>query len=141
MKFPKLRLKSAKHSDLRSVKRLFSGINKKIKHEQIAEMIEKRKVYVLKDRKRKVKAAFAYSIFTIAGYFTFVYISKLAVDPNMQGQGIGTFLISQIRAKSLRIGATAFFLFSVKKAHMFYKKNKMNGFWRIFWWRSEALSS
>jgi len=136
MKFPKFRLKSAKLSDVRSVKRLFSRI-RRINRAQVEQMISEKKVLVLKDRKSKVRAAFAFSIFTITGYFTFMYISKLAVDPNMQGQGIGTFLLNQIRQKSLRIGAIAFFLYSADRARKFYLKNKLNNFWRIFWWKND----
>lgn len=139
MKFPHLRLKSAKYSDRRSVKRLFSRINRNIKTEEIEDLIADKKVFVLKDRKKRVKAAFSYTVFTIAGFFIFVYISRIAVDPNLEGQGIGSFLLSQIRSKSLKIGATAVFLYSVSRAKKFYEKNKLNGFWRIFWWRNETV--
>jgi len=130
----KLKLHLAKKRDARCVTRLFSLTGSKICRKKILELIKKRKIFVLK-KKGKITAAFSYTIFSIIGFFTIMYIHKLAVAPEFQGKGIGTFLLSRLRLTSIKIGATALFLYSAKKAKRFYEKNNLNGLWRFFWWR------
>jgi N-acetylglutamate synthase-like GNAT family acetyltransferase len=136
----KLKLTKAKIHDVHYVTRLFSYIDKKTDKQKVREWIKRGKVYVLKHKdNKKVKAAFSYSIIGITGFFSIMYISRISVMPDMQGQGIGTFLLSRIKSRSVRIGATALFLYSLEHAKNFYKKNKLNNIWRIFWWRPKCL--
>ena len=136
----KLKLKKAKIHDINYVTRLFSYIDKKTDKQKIKEWIKRGKIYVLKNKNnKKVQAAFSYSIIGIMGFFSLMYISKISVMPEIQGKGIGTFMMSRIKSKSVRIGATALFLYSLKHAKEFYKKNKMNNIWRFFWWRPRWL--
>ncbi len=132
--FSKLKIKLAKEHDAKCVSRLFSAIDKKITRNKVLRLIKGRKVYVLKEKKR-TRAAFAYSIIGIIGIFSIMYIHKIAVDPELQGKGIGTFVLSRIRKSSLKIGVTAIFLYSLEKAKRFYEKNKLKRLWRFFWCR------
>ena len=140
LKLRKLRLKKAKIHDAHHVAKLFSYIDGKIDKEKVREWIRSGRVYVLKHKdNKKVKAAFSYSIIGIVGVFSLMYVSKISVMPDIQGQGIGTFLMSRIKSRSTRIGVTAIFLYSMKHAKNFYKKNNLNNIWRFFWWRPKWL--
>ena len=133
--FDRIKLKLARRHDVKPVVKLFSLINNKINPKEIREMIENKKVYVLKGRKKKVLAAFSYTIIGIIGFFAIMYIGNLAVSPESHGRGIGTFLLSRIKLICSRAGVTAFCLFSVYKVKRFYERNQLNGIWRFFWWR------
>ena len=133
----KFRIKPARLADLKSVRKLFSYINHNIKKEEVEEMIDNRKVFVLKDGKKRIKAAFAYNIYTVAGLFTIMYIKKLSVHPTLKGKGIGRFLLEHIKEEGVKIGATLLFLYSVKQAYGFYKKSQMKNLWRFFWWKNK----
>ncbi len=132
----KLKLKLAKRHDTKGIVKLFSLIGRKISHKKVSKYIENKKVYILKDKK-KVRAAFCFTLIGIGGIFAIMYINKIAVAPEFHGQGIGTFLLSRIRKISIKLGASAFFLYSIEKAKKFYEKNKLKKVWRIFWFRSK----
>lgn len=136
----KLKLRKVKIHDVHYVTKLFSCIDKKTDKQKVKEWIKRGKVYVLKHKdNKKIKAAFSYSIIGIVGFFSLMYISKISVLPELQGKGIGTFLMSRIKSRSIKIGATALFLYSLKHAKNFYRKNKLNNIWRFFWWRPRWL--
>ncbi|MBU0727340.1 GNAT family N-acetyltransferase [Patescibacteria group bacterium] len=65
-----------------------------------------------------------------------MYIHKISVVPEMQGRGLGSVLLSRVKLRSIKIGVTAFILYSFKNVAEFYKKNKLNNIWRFFWWRN-----
>ena len=140
MKFSKLKIKSAKLGDLRSTTRLLRLIYKDIPEQRVEKWISEKKVYVLKDKK-KVKAAFTFTIFGTLGIFSLMYVYKIAVDPSLQGQGMGTFMMNEIRKKSIKLGVTAFALYSFKNTVKFYKKHKLNNVWRFFWWKTPDTPS
>lgn len=129
-----LDIQLANKKDASSVARLFAGVGRRITRHKIRRLIKEKKVFVVRDKTR-IRAAFSYTVFGIAGFFALMYIHKLAVAPEWHGKGLGTFLISYIKSLSLRAGATAFFLFSLKKAKGFYEKNRLSGIGRLFWWR------
>lgn len=137
MKFPKLKLKPAKKHDIRFIAKLFRRINPKKKEDDLQNLVEKKQVFVLKNKK-KIIAAFSYTVIGIAGIFAIMYISKLAVVPELQGKGIGTFMLSQIKRIAVKAGVSALFLISVEKSKEFYKRNKLRNIWRIFWWRKKT---
>ena len=128
----KLKLKRAKKKDVKNVARLFSMISQKIDHKTLVGQIKDKKIYILKHKKR-IAAAFSYSLIGIAGFFAVMYISKFAVDPEFQRQGLGAYLLSRIRKVGLKAGAGAILLYSIKTAKRFYEKNKLNKLWRFFW--------
>ena len=132
----KVKLKLAKRHDAKRITRLFSFVDRDIKKKDVEGWIEDREVFVLKERKQ-IKGAFSYTALGILGIFGFLYIRKLAVDRESRGQGLGSLLLASIKKLTLRMGATAFFLFSLQKAIRFYKKNRLNGLGRLFWWRGE----
>lgn len=137
MKFPKLKLKPAKKHDIKFIVKLFRRINPKKREDDLHSLVENKRVFVLKDKK-KIKAAFSYTVIGIAGIFAIMYISKLAVVPELQGRGIGTFMLSQIKQVAIKAGISAFFLISVEKSKEFYKKNNLQNIWRIFWWKKKT---
>lgn len=130
---PEFKVKPAKRADIKTVTKLFLAINRRITRNKVEKWINKGKVFVLKDNK-KVRAAFSYSIFGILGFLSLMYIEKISVSPRLYGQGIGSYVLAQIKTRSIKIGTTAFFLYSLKSALAFYKKNKLNRLGRIFWW-------
>ena len=132
--FSKLKIKCAKEHHAKKVAKLFSAIDQKITPAKVLRLIKSKKVYILKDKKR-TRAAFACSVIGIIGIFSIMYVHKIAVDPELQGKGIGTFILSRIRKNSLKMGVTAIFLYSLEKAKHFYKKNKLKSVWRFFWCR------
>jgi N-acetylglutamate synthase-like GNAT family acetyltransferase len=137
MKFPKLKFKKAKISDLKCVTRLLTAVDPD-KEEKIKEVIKKGKIYVLKDKK-KIWAAVSYSVIGILGIFSIMYIHRISVMPDLQGKGIGSILLSRMKLRSIKIGATACILYSLKQAQNFYKKNKLKNIWRFFYWRPRCL--
>jgi N-acetylglutamate synthase-like GNAT family acetyltransferase len=130
---PYLYLKPAKRHDAHNVTKLFTHVYEETKKEKVIEMIKKRRVYVLK-RKKKIVAAFSYSVFGFLGIFAVMYIHRIAVLPDMQGQGFGTLLLTRIKGMSAKAGITLFLLYSLKNVQDFYRKNKLNSVWRFFWW-------
>lgn len=135
MKFLRLKFKKATIGDLKCVTRLFTAVESDSK-EKIKKVIEKGKIYVLKDKK-KVRAAVSYSVIGILGIFSIMYIHRISVMPDLQGQGIGSILLSRMKLRSIKIGASACFLYSLKQAQNFYKKNKLKNIWRFFYWKPE----
>lgn len=134
--FERLKLKLAKRHDAKRVTRLFSSIDRDIRKKDVEDWIENEKVFVLKERKR-VRGAFSFTVLGVLGLFGFLYIRKLAVDQKLRGKGVGSFLLEKIKRFSMRAGATAFFLFSLRRAMKFYEKNRLSGLWRFFWWRKK----
>ncbi|MBI5422337.1 GNAT family N-acetyltransferase [Candidatus Peregrinibacteria bacterium] len=134
--FERLKLKRAKRHDASRVTRLFSSIDSSIQKRDVEGWIGNREVFVLKDRK-KIKGAFSFATVGILGLFGFLYIRKLAIENKSRGHGMGSLLIAKIKSLSLKMGATAFFLFSLHKAIRFYEKNRLSGLGRLFWWRKE----
>ena len=137
-KLKKLKIKKAKLGDLRATTRLLRLIYKDIPQERVAKWISESKVYVLKDKK-KIKAAFSFTIFGTIGLFSLMYVYKIAVDPSLQGQGVGTYLLNEIRKKSIKLGVSVFALYSFKQTMKFYEKAKLSRFWRFFYWRNPAV--
>lgn len=129
-----MKLKIAKKYEAKEIAKLFSTINRRIPVRKVIRYINEKKIYVLKDKK-KIKAAFSFSIYGIVGICSFLYIHKLAVTPDMYGQGLGTLLLARIKLFAMRLGIPTFVLFSIKRAIGFYKKNKLHHLWRFFWWR------
>lgn len=138
IKMPKLRIKPAKKHDLKNIMKLFSNVGYNVPgKKRIQRWIDKGKIYVLKDNK-KVRGAFAYSVIGVLGLFSLMYIHKISIDPLLQGRGLGSLVLTKIKLRSIKIGATALILFSLKSVVSFYKKNKLNKiFWRYFWWRNK----
>ncbi len=134
--FEKLKLKLAKRHDAKRITHLFWSIDHGIRKKEVEDWIDDREVFVLKDKKR-IKGAFSFMTLGILGLFGLMYVRKLAVDKKERGHGLGSLLLSKIKSLSLKMGATAFFLFSLEKAIQFYQKNKLNGLGRLFWWRKE----
>lgn len=134
--FKKWRFKKAKKYDAERITRLFSSINQDVAENDVMDWIKKKEVFVLKDKK-KIKAAFSYAVFGIAGLFGIMYIRKLAVSKDMRGKGVGSYMISNIKQVAKKTGALLFFLFSLEKAMTFYEKNKLKRFWRFFWWKQQ----
>ncbi|MBN2096494.1 GNAT family N-acetyltransferase [Candidatus Peregrinibacteria bacterium] len=134
--FQKLKIKPAKEHDAKKVARLFSAIDRKITPKKVMRLINEKKVYIMKDKKR-IRAAFVYSVISILGFISIMYIHKLAVAPELQGQGIGTFILSRIRKNALKTGVVAIFLYSLDKAKRFYEKNHLKRIWRFFWCRPD----
>lgn len=132
-----LHLKPAKRHDAHHVTKLFTHVDEETRKEKVIEMIRKRKVYVLKHRK-KVVAAFSCSVFGFLGVFAVMYIHRIAVLPEFQGQGLGTFLLSRIKVMSTKAGISVFLLYSLKNVQDFYRKNKLKSVWRFFWWSHYA---
>lgn len=129
-----IQLKPAKPYHVQRVTQLFSLIDSKVKSKKIHQLIKEGRVYILKYDKRII-AAFSFTIFSLLGFLTLMYIQKLSVVPDFQGKGIGTYMLSRIKRTSLKVGAAAFFLFSVKTAQKFYERNKLKRLWRFFWWK------
>ncbi len=134
--FKKLKIKPAKPHHAKKVARLFSAIDPAITPKKVLPLIREKKLYVLKDKKR-IKAAVAYSVVSILGFVYIMYIHKLAVMPELQGKGVGTFILSRLRKNALKIGVAAIFLYSLDKARRFYEKNKLRRIWRFFWCRPD----
>lgn len=134
--FERFKLKLAKRHDADRITRLFSSVDQGIQKQKVGEWIGKREVFVLKDRKR-IKGAFSYTGLGILGLFGILYIRKLAVERKSRGQGLGSLLLAKIKGLSIKMGAAAFFLFSLQRAIRFYKKNRLSGLGRLFWWRKE----
>jgi N-acetylglutamate synthase-like GNAT family acetyltransferase len=132
-----LHIRPAKRHDAHHVTKLFKHVDDETKKEKVIEMIEKRKVYVLKSKK-KVVAAFSFTVIGFLGIFAVMYIHRIAVLPDMQGQGLGTLLLSRIKGLTAKAGITLFLLYSLKNVQDFYKKNKLNSVWRFFWWSHYA---
>jgi len=130
-----MKLKFAKISDAKKVAKIFSQIGEKPAH-RVIDLIKEKRVMVLKDKK-KIKAAFSFTLFSITGFFTYMYIQKLGVAPELNGQGVGTLLLTRIKLLNVKLGITALFLFSVSSAQNFYKKNKLKFIARFFWWRHD----
>ncbi|MBU1018317.1 GNAT family N-acetyltransferase [Patescibacteria group bacterium] len=131
-----LKIKCAKAHHAKKVVRLFSVIDPKINPRKVLRLILEKKIYILKDKKR-IRAAFAYSIISIIGIFSIMYIHKIVVDPELQGRGIGTFILSKIRKNSLKMGVAAILLYSLERAKRFYEKNHLKRIWRFFWCRPD----
>ncbi|MBU1992317.1 MAG: GNAT family N-acetyltransferase [Patescibacteria group bacterium] len=138
MDFQKLKLRLAETHEVRIVSKLLSLVNRKVEEKEVHELIEKKKVFVLKDKK-KIRAVFSYTVIGFLGVFAIMYISRLAVVPDLQGNGIGSLLLARIKKLNIKLGIAAFFLFTAK-AKEFYKKNHLDGVWRIFWWRKPSKS-
>ncbi|MBU0577652.1 GNAT family N-acetyltransferase [Patescibacteria group bacterium] len=136
MKFPRLKLKKAKIGDTKPVTKLFTAVDKNVCRNKVLKWISEGKVYVLKDHK-KIRGAVSYTVFGILGLFSLMYIHKISVAPDLQGKGLGSFLLSRMKLRSIKIGVTAFILYSFKNVISFYKKNKLNNIWRFFWWRNK----
>ncbi|MDF2379799.1 MAG: GNAT family N-acetyltransferase [Candidatus Gracilibacteria bacterium] len=129
----KTKLRPAQQHDAQLVTELFCNIYEETKKKNIEDMISQKKIYVLK-RKKKVIAAFSYTVYGVLGIFAIMYVHRLAVIPELQGQGIGTMLLSKIKTRSVKTGATAIFLYSLQRARKFYEKNKLSNIWRYYWW-------
>ena len=134
--FERLKLKLAKKHDAKRITRLFSSIDQGIQRRDVEHWIKNEEVFVLKGRKR-IKGAFSFMTLGILGLFGLMYIRKLAVDKESRGHGLGSLMLGRIKSLSLKMGATAFFLFSLERAMRFYKKNRLSGVGRLFWWRKE----
>jgi len=132
--FKKLKIKCAKAHHARKVARLFLSVSPGITPEKVLRHIRKKKVYILTDKKR-IRAAFIYSVVSILGFVSVMYIHKLAVMPDLQGKGIGTFILSRIRKNALKAGVMAIFLYSLDKAKRFYEKNHLKRIGKFFWCR------
>lgn len=128
-----MKLKLAQISDAKKVSKIFSQITNK-PAEKVIDLIKEKRVMVLKDKK-KIKAAFSFTIFSLTGLFTYMYIQKLGVAPEFNGRGVGSLLLTRIKLLNMKLGITALFLFSVSTAQNFYKKNKLSFISRLFWWR------
>ncbi len=131
----KEKFKPAKKENAKKIALLFSTINGKFSEKKAKRLIENRKIVVLK-RKKKIVAAVSYTVISFLGIFAIMYISKIAVLPELRGEGLGSLILSRMRIFNLRAGMIAFFLFSVKKAKRFYEKNNLKGLGRLFWWKS-----
>jgi GNAT superfamily N-acetyltransferase len=134
--FERLKLKLARRHDANRITRLFRSVDGKIRKREVEDWIEDKEVFVLKGKKR-IRGAFSFMTLGILGVFGLMYVRKLAVEKQFRGRGIGTLLLGKIKTLSFRMGATAFFLFSLKKAIRFYEKNKLSGLGKLFWWRRE----
>ena len=133
----KMKLKSAKKSDIKGVVRLFETMDQKVDYKKILNQIKKKKIYVLKDKKR-IKAIFSHTIIGILGFFAIMWVSKIIVAPEFQNQGIGTFLLSRIRKFGVKAGVFALLLYSRESAIRFYEKNNFKNIWKFFWWRGKV---
>lgn len=134
MIFANYKIRSARKHDAKKVATLFADIDDKIKEKHIESLIEDKRVFVVK-KKKKIKAAFAYSVLGLAGILSFMYIKKIAVSQDERGKGLGSFLLQHIQNKSKKKGITATFLYSLSHVKGFYKKNKLENWWRFFWWK------
>lgn len=129
------KIKRAKKHDAKKLRELFVEIDPEIKTEEVQELIKNKEIVVLK-KKSKIKAAFSYAIFGIIGIFSFMYIRKIAVDQKSRGKGIGSFLLKKIKKFSTSNKVDFSFLYSLNNAVSFYKKNKLEKFGNIFWWKN-----
>lgn len=132
----KTKLRPAQPHDATRVAELFAHIKEK-KREEVQDLIAQKRVYVLK-RNKKIIAAFSYSIFGIIGFFAIMYIHRIAVLPELHGQGIGSLLLAKIKSQSVKTGSTAILLYSLERVRVFYEKNKLNSVWRFFWWSNQT---
>lgn len=128
------KIKRAKEHDVKKLYQLFRSINPEIETKEIQSLIQNQEVVVLK-QKSKIKAAFAYTIYGIVGIFSFMYIRKIVVDKKLRGRGIGSLFLKKIKKFSVAKKVDFSFLYSLKKAVSFYKKNKLERIGNIFWWR------
>jgi|GEM_PF-1876504 len=134
--FERLKLKLARKHDAKRITRLFWSIDRGIQKKEVEDWIEDKEVFVLKDKKR-IKGAFSVMTLGILGIFGLMYVRKLAIEKQSRGHGLGSVLLGKIKSLSLKMGAAAFFLISLQKAMRFYKKNKLSGLGKLFWWRKE----
>jgi N-acetylglutamate synthase-like GNAT family acetyltransferase len=125
-------MKFARKEDAARVAELFREINSKASKSDIEELIQKRKVVVF-FKKKKIAGAFSFALFG-AGFLSFLYIRKLAVDKKLRGKGLGSVVLQRIKKFSLRQKAGGFFLWSITQAVGFYRKNRLSNLGRIFWW-------
>lgn len=133
--FTKLQIRRAKKHDAKKLQKMLLAINPAIEPEEIEALIEEKQVMLLKKRK-KIKAAFVYTIFGIAGIYTLMYVKKIVVDNQSRGKGVGSFLLEQIKTFSRAKKVNFNLLYSLKKATNFYKKNKLENWGRFFWWKN-----
>ena len=130
--FRKFKMRFARKADATRVAELFREINAETTESDIADLIQKRKVVVFR-KKKKIAGAFSYAVLGV-GLLSFLFIRKLAVDKDLRGKGVGSLALRKIKKFSLRRKAFGFFLWSVTQAKGFYKKNRLKGVGRFFWW-------
>lgn len=128
-----LQLIQARPRDAKQVARLLSAVSDFMPVYDVKKLISNKRILVLKHNK-KIRGAVSFTILGFLGLFTFIWINKLAIDPQFRGQGSGTVLLALFKRYVVNFGAIGFALFSIEKAKAFYAKSSLNSVWRVFWW-------
>ncbi|MFT7184357.1 MAG: GNAT superfamily N-acetyltransferase [Oceanicoccus sp.] len=128
-----LKLMRAKPREAKEIARLLSDVSDEKPVKNVKSLIKEKRVLVLKKNK-KIRGAVSFTVFGFVGFVTFLWIDKLAIDPQFRGQGTGTVLLSLLKRYAASLGAVGFALFSLEKAKRFYVKSSLSNVWRFFWW-------
>jgi len=130
---PMFKLVRARPRDAKRVAHLLSNVSDEKPVKDVKRLIRERRVLVLKSNK-KIKGAVSFTILGVLGFFAFMWVNKIAIDPEFRGQGMGTTLMILLKRYTLSMGVAGFMLYSLERAKNFYAKCSLSGAWRIFWW-------
>jgi len=134
--FRRLKMRFAKRKDAVRVTELFRELSNSLCKNDIEDLIKDKKVIIFK-KKKNVTAAFSFVKIGILGILSFLYIRRFVVDRKFRGRGFGSLIIHKMKKFTRRKKAHGFFLWSRKPVIRFYRRNKLVGLWRVFWWRNK----